>query len=322
MLSTRFVAATLSAGMMAVGTGVVSSQEYPTKPIHIIAGSPGGGNDFTGRLIGQGISGPLGQPVVIDNIGGGSLGSVQATLRAPPDGYTMVVIGGAFWTLPLLEKTPSYNPMTDFAPITQVTKVLKVVAVHPSVPAKSIKELIALAKARPGELNFSSSTLGSAIQLANGLFKSMAGIKIVEVPYKGNVAGVAATIAGEMQVTMPDIGLALPYMKSGKLRGLAVTSATRSLVALELPTVAESGLPGYEYVGATNLLARGKTPAAIINRLNREVVRVLTSPEVKEKFLIQGEEIVADSPEHFSATISSENTKWAKVIRDAGISAQ
>ena len=318
----RFVIWALSIVVTAGGAGVASGQEYPTKPIHIIAGSPGGGNDFTGRLIGQGISGPLGQPVVIDNVAGGSLGSALAALRGPIDGYRMVIIGGAFWITPLLEKKPSYDVVADFSPITQISRGPAIVVVHPSLPVKSIKELIALAKARPGELNFSSSVIGGSVQLATGLFKSMAGIKIVEVPYKGGQAGTTATVAGEVQATINDVALVVPFMKTGKLRGLAVTSITPSLVAPELPTVAASGLPGYEYVGATNILAPGKAPAAIINRLNREVVRVLTRPEVKEQFLVRGEEIVADSSEHFAATIKSESAKWGKVIKEAGIRAE
>jgi tripartite-type tricarboxylate transporter receptor subunit TctC len=307
---------------MALGPNQVRGQDYPNKPIRIIGGSPGGGNDITARLIGQAISATLGQPVIVENVAGGAIGSAEATLRAAPDGYTMVVIGGAIWITPILQKTPSYDAVTDFAPITLISRGPAIVAVHPSLPAKSVKELVALARSRPGELNFASSVIGGSVQLATGLFKSMAGIKVIEVPYRGNVQQIMATVAGEVQVAIVDVGLVVPHMKVGRLRGLAVTSATPTSLAPELPTVSGAGIAGYEYVGATGLLAPAKTPAAIISRLNREAVRVLVSPAVKEQYLGRGEEVVASSPEQFAAMIKAESAKWTKVIKEASIVVQ
>ena len=318
MLLSRLVVTMLSIGVMVAGAGVVSSQDYPSRPIRIIAGTVGGGNDKAARIIAQGISGPLGQPVVIDNVAGGSIGSATAGVKAPPDGHTLLVIGVALWVTPLLQKTPSYDVVTDFSPISQIIRGVSIVTVHPSVPVKSVRELIAFARARPGELNFAANLL----QFATGLFKSMAEIKIVEVPYKGGPAAITAALSGEVHAIIHDLALVAPNMESGKLRALAVTSATPSLAAPELPTVAASGLPGYEYVGVTGIYAPAKTPAAIINRINREIVRVLILPEVKERFLSAGEEVVASSPQKFAATIKSDIAKTAKLIKDAGIRAE
>jgi tripartite-type tricarboxylate transporter receptor subunit TctC len=307
----------VSMGLSLLAASSAHSQDYPSKPIRIIGGSAGGGNDNVARIIAQGISAPLGQPVIVENRSGGSVVSAEAGAKAPPDGYTLLVIGSALWVVPMLEKAP-YDVITDFAPVTLVTRVVSVVAVHPSLPVKSVKELIALAKAHPDQLNFASGSLGGSQQLATELFKSMSGTRFLAVPYKGGPPAVTAILSGEVQAMINDLGLVGPHVKSGKLRGLAVTSATPSLSAPGLPTVAESGLPGYEWIGVSGLYAPSKTPAAIVARLNREVVRVLTASEVKERFLTGGEEVVANSPEQFAAVIKIEMTKVAKILKDAG----
>jgi tripartite-type tricarboxylate transporter receptor subunit TctC len=216
----------------------------------------------------------------------------------------------------------SYDAVSDFSPISLIAREVSVVAVHPSVPVKSIKELIALAKARPGQLTFSSATPGGASHLAGELFKHMAGINIVWVPYKGNAPAIAALLSGEVQLTIIDAGQMAPHVKVGKLRALAVTSSEPSALVPGLPTVSASGLPGYEAIGMTGLWAPVKTPGAIITRLNQEIVRVLKLPEVKEQLTNAGEEIVGSSPEQFASTIKSDIAKWGNLIKSIGIKAQ
>ena len=314
MLLSRFVAAMLSVGLMALGTGVVRGQEYPSKTIRIITAAAGGGADFTARLIAQGLSASLGQPVVVDNRTG--ILASEAVSKAPPDGYTLLVIGSSVWIGPLMQKMP-YD-MNDIAPISLTDGTANLLAVHPSLPVKSVKELIALAKARPGELNYSSSPPGSPTHLAAELFNSMAGVKIVRVVYKGTAPAIAALIGGEVQMIITDAGLLTPHAKSGRLRALAVTSAQPYALAPGLPTVAAT-VPGYESGSVTCLFAPAKTPAAIITRLNQEVVRYLARSDVKEKFFNAGAETVGNSPGEFAALIKSDTAKWGKVIKDAGI---
>jgi len=298
---------------------VVSGQEYPSKSIRIVTAAAGGGSDFTSRVVAQGISGPLGQPVIVDNRT--AILAAEAVLKAPPDGYTLLVTGTSFWVGPLLQKAP-YDAVRDFAAVVQIAREINLVAVHPSVPAKSVKELIALAKARPGELNYALTVVGSSNHLSAELFKSMAGVNIVGIAYKGSAAGITALISGEVQLSINDAGLVSPHVKSGRLRALAVTSAEPSALVPTLPTVAASGLPGYEAVSMTGLWAPAKTPGTILNRLNQEIVRFLRTAEAKEKFLNNGAETVGSSPEQFASTIISDIAKWGKVIKDAGIKVQ
>ena len=302
---------------MILGTGMVCGQDYPNKPIHIFAGTPGGGNDFVARLIAQGISGPLGQTVVIENRGQVAL-SAEPVAKAPPDGHTLMVVGASLWVTPLMQKM-SYDVVRDFSPISAISRDVFVVAVHPSLPVKSVKELIALAKAKPGELNEANGGTGGSQHLATELFKSMAGVNMVHVPYKGSSQAVTAAISGEVQLILTEVGLAMPHVKKGRLRALAVTSGTSSALVPELPTAAATGLPGYEAVGFTGMLAPAKTPEAVINRLNQEVVRFLNRADVKEQMISRGSEVVASSPAQFAATIRTEIAKTAKVIKDARI---
>ena len=316
MLRTRFVAGMLSVGLVVAGAGMVSGQDFPSKPIRIFTTTPGGGSDFAARIIAQGISGPLGQPVLIENRGGGSL-AAEPVGKAPPDGYTLFLGGAAFWILPLLQKTP-YDT-ADFAPLTLISKEVFIVVVHPSLPVKSIKELVALAKARPGEINYGSGAPGGPNHIAMELFKSMTGVNIVNVPYKGPPAAVTAQVGGEVQVSLSDLSIVAPHVKSGRLIALAVTSAEPSALFPGMPTVSGSGVPGYEWVGMTVTLMHAKTPRAIVNRLNQEIVRVIRSPEVKEKFLSNGAETVGNTPDEFAALIKADTARISKVIKDAGI---
>ena len=316
MLHLRSVLLILPVGL-ALSTGVVFGQDYPNKPIRMITASPGGGSDFVARVVSQEIAGPLGQPVIVDNRGGIIPGEIVA--KASPDGYTLLVDSASFWIAPLLQQIP-YDVVKEFSPITLVTSSPIILVLHPSVPVKSVKELITLAKAKPGHLNYGSGASGASSHLAPELFKSMAGVNIVRITYKGSGPAVAALVAGEVQLMVASAPSVAPHLKSGKLRALAVTSAKPSPLFPGLPPIAET-LPGYETVTNTGVFAPAKTPAAVIKRLNQEMVRVLNRSDVKEKFFNAGSEVVASSPEQFAASVKAEIAMWGKLIREAGIKA-
>ncbi len=310
-----------SLGLMVLGAGLVSSQDYPNKPIRIVTADPGGASDFAARLIAPGLSDSLGEQVVVDNRGGAG-GAIAANIvaKAPPDGYTLLYYGSSIWILPLLHKV-AFDPLRDFSPVTAAVRSPNVLVVHPSLPIKSVKELIALGKARPGELNYGSGGSGTASHLAPELFKAMAGVNIVRIIYRGAGPALNALLSGELHVMFPAAPAAMPHVKSGRLRALAVSSAQPSALTPDLPTVAASGLPGYEAVSIYGIFAPTGTPATVINRLNQEVVRVLNRTDVKNRFFNMGVEVAATSPEEFAATISSEMARMGKVIKDAGIRA-
>jgi tripartite-type tricarboxylate transporter receptor subunit TctC len=309
-----------SVGLLVLGAGFASSQSYPNKPIRIVTIEAGGGGDLAARLIAQGLSGSLGQQVLVDNRGGGVI-AIEIVAKAPPDGYTLLLYGGTLWIGPLLQKV-SWDPVRDFSPITLAVTFPNIVAVHPSMPVKSVKELTALAKARPGELNYGSGSIGASTHLAAELFKSMAGVNIVRVPYKGGGPATIALVTGEVQLMFATVGLVTPHVKSGRLRALAVTTAQPSALAPGLPTVAASGVPGYESASILGILAPAKTPEGIINRLNQEIVRALHRPEVKERLFSSGVETVGSSPVELAATMRAESAKWGKVVKEAGIRAE
>ena len=317
MLIPRFVAWMFPFGLMVLGAGVVSGQDYPNKPIRIVTGASGGGGDFASRLIGQGLTDRLGQQVVVDNRGN-IAGEIVS--KAPPDGYTLLVEGASFWIAPLLQKTP-YDPVRDFAPITVAVSTPNILAVHPSVTANSVKELIALAKARPGALNYASGGTGGSAHLAGELLKAMAGVNIVHIPYRGTGPAVTALIGGQVQLMLANAAAVTPHVKSGRLRALAVASAQPSALAPGLPTMATSGLPDFESVLMLGIFAPARTPATLIDRLNQEIVRVLNGADVKAKLFAAGVEPVGSSPKEFAATLKSDMAKWGKVIKDAGIRA-
>ncbi len=313
----RFVASMLLAGMMLACAGVGSAQVYPNKPIRVITAGIGGGNDVSARLIAQGLSAGLGQLAIVDNRASGIV-TAEAVAKAAPDGYTVLVYGSTIWITPLLLSTP-YDPVTDFAPITSVASSPHVIVVHPSLPVQSVKDLIALAKAKPGQLNDASLGTGTSTHLAAELFKSMAGVNIVRIPYKSAATQIADLLGGQVQMTFSTTGAATPHVNSGRLRALAVTSAKPSTLAPGLPTVAASGVPGFESGAFYVMFAPAKTPAAIISRLNQEVVRYLNQAEVKEKFFSAGLEAGASTPEELGAKMKSEMVRLGKVIKDAGI---
>jgi tripartite-type tricarboxylate transporter receptor subunit TctC len=295
---------------------VACGQEFPSKPIRILTSAPGSSTDFAARFIGQGISPGLEQNVIVENRPSNILGEIVA--KAPPDGYTLLLGGGTFLMGPLLQKMP-YDPVADFVAVTLAATSPNILVVHPSLPVKSARELIALAKSRPGALNFGSAASGSATHLAGALFKAMAGINIVWVPYTGAGPAVVALVGGEVQMAFNSPIEVISHIKAGKLRALAVTSAQPSALVSWLPTVAATGLPGYESVAILGIFAPVKTPEAIVNRLNQEIVRFVRSADAKKKFFDTGVETVGSSPAEFAARIKSDIAKTSKVIKDSGI---
>ncbi len=301
-------------------TNQSSSSSYPTKPVRIVTAAAGGGADYTSRVIAQGISGPLNRQVIVDNRGGsGGVVGGEMVAKSPPDGYTLLLYGNTIWLAPFMrEKTP-YDPVHDFAPITLAAVSPTMLVVHPALPVKTVKDLIALAKSRPGELNYGTSGEGSSSHLGGELFKSMAHVDIVRVNYKGAAPAFADVMAGTVQLTFGGAPLVAPHLKTNRLKALAVAGLTRSTLFPEFPTVSESGLPGYEANSAYGLFAPANTPAAIINRLQQEIARYLKSAEGQQRLRTAGTEAVASTPEEFGATVKSDMTKWGKVITAAGI---
>jgi tripartite-type tricarboxylate transporter receptor subunit TctC len=304
-------------GVMALGAAVASGQNYPNKPIRIVTSEPGGGNDIVARLLAEGLSSSLGQRVIVDNRG---IVAAEITARATPDGYTLLVYGANIWLMPYLRDVP-WDPIKDFAPVTVAVNLPNILVVHPSLPVKSVRELVVMAKARPGELNYAAGTIGVSPHLAAELFKAVAGVNIVRVPYKGGGPALSGLIGGETQLMFPNAGSAMPHIRSGRVRALAVSTAQPSALAPGLPTIA-STVPGYEFGAVICVFAPGKTPAAMVGRLNREAVRVLNTPEVRDRLFSSGSEVVANTPQQFAAFIKSDMIKMGKVIKDAGISGE
>lgn len=292
-----------------------SAQSYPSKPIRIVTSDPGGGTDFTSRAVARGITGPLGQPVVVENRGGTIAPEIVA--NAPPDGYTVLVASSGFWIGPIMRKM-NYDPIADFAPISMLVNSPNILVVHPSLPVKTVQDLVKLAHSKPGELNYSSSIRGSSGHLAGELFKSMAHVNIVNIIYKGTGAAVVALISGEVQLSFATSSTAAPLIKSGKLRPIAVTSNHPSLLAPDLPTVA-AVVPGYDTGSQTAMFAPRRTPPDIVARLNREVVAFLGKSDAKEYFLKVGVETVGSTSEELASHLKEEKAKWTKVLNAGGM---
>jgi len=312
-------------GMLAVAAALFFpvagyGQNYPNRPIRMVTTAPGGGLDFAARLFAPKLAESLGQPVVIENRGGG-ITPIELAAQGQPDGYTLLWNSGSTWILPFLQKAVRYDPIRDFAPISLVEIAPSVLVVHPSLPVKSVKDLIALAKARPGELNYAAGSVGSNTHLSPELFKSMAGVNIVHIHYKSSGSAFVDTMSGQVQIMFGSPGGAVPHIKAGRLRALAVTSAKPSKVMPDLPTIAASGLPGFESVVSHALFAPAKTPDAIVQQLGREIRRIIHLPEVANRLLSSGVEPVGSSPEEAAAYIKADMAKWGKIIREAGIRA-
>ena len=290
--------------------GGVSAQDYPTKPLRIMTAEPGGSPNLISRIIAPGLGISLGQQVIVDNRG---IVAIETVAKAAPDGYTLLIYGSSIWLMPFLRDNVAFDPLRDFAPITLAVSAPNVLVVTPSLPVKSLKDLIALAKARPGEINYGTSSPGRIRRLLDH-FEN-----VVRINYKGTGPALTAAISGEVQMMIPTAGGVAPHLKSGRLRGLAVTSVQPSALFPALPTVATSGLPGYESVAIYGVFVPGKTPATIVNRLHQEVVRALSAEDVKTRLLSVGIEVVAGSPDTMTAAMKSEMIRMGKVIRDAGI---
>ena len=315
MPNPRLIVSMFPIAVMFLG-GVAFAQDYPARLIRIVTSPPGGSNDYAARLILKGLTERVGWQVVIDNRP--TIIAPEVASRAAPDGYTLLVAGGSFITGLLFEKL-SYDPLRDFAAISLTHRQPNILVVHPSEPVKSVKELIALAKARPGELNYASSGVGSTNHLAGELFNVMAGVKTVRINFKGVGAAVNAVLSGEVHMMYANLASSAGYIQTGRLRPLAITSAEPSPLRPGLPTMAASGLPGFESVLMTGVYAPAGTPAAIVNRLNQEIVRVLHLPDIKDRFTNIGIETVGSSPQELTAAMKSEIARTGKLIKEAGI---
>ena len=319
----RYTFATLLA-LVGVSAQDVLAQNYPARAIRLVVpSSPGGGTDITGRILAQKLSEQLGHQVVVDNrAGAGTTIGNDIVAKSAPDGYTLLMGVSTLAINPSMYSKLPYDAMRDFAPISQAVAVPNLLTVHPSLPAKTVKEFIALAKSKPGSITYGSAGMGTNPHLSGELFRTLAGIDIVHVPYKGSGQSVISLLAGEIGANFPSLPTAISYVKAGRLRGLGVTTAKRTQALPDVPSIAEAGLPGYEAMQWFGVLAPAATPRAIIDRLYHEVSRALRAPEVKERLNAEGAEVVAGTPEEFAGYIKSETEKWAKVIKAAGIKPQ
>jgi tripartite-type tricarboxylate transporter receptor subunit TctC len=307
--------------LAAFASAWTAAQTYPARPVRFIVPSAvGGGTDIIARAISLKLGESLGQQFLVDNRpGAGQMIGIELAAKSPADGYTILMAASTLAINPIMYKKVPYDPIRDFAPITQAATLPNVLVVHPSLPVKSLAELIAYAKAHPGQLNFASAGIGTSPQMSIELLKSMAGIDMVHIPYKGTAPGVVDVLAGQVLVMAPNLLTALPHIKSGRLRALAVTSARRSAALPEVPTVAEAGLPGYDSTQWYGVLAPAGTPREIVARLHGEIARALRDAEVGKRLAADGAEPVGSSPEEFAAFIKSESEKWSRVAKAAGI---
>jgi tripartite-type tricarboxylate transporter receptor subunit TctC len=300
------------------------AENYPVKAVRFICPFPAGGAvDFMARFMAQRMTPILGQQVFVDNRGGaGGIIGMEAGARAPADGYTITIANLSVISInPFLYSKLPYDVMRDFAPVAELTQSVNLLVVHPSLPVKSVKELVALAKAKPGALNYASPGNGTPAHLATELFNSIAGIRMVHVPYKGAGAAIPAVLSGESQVYIEPVATALPHVKSGRMRALAVTSAQRASVVPELPTVSASGMPGFEFTSWYGVIVPAATPRPIVMRLNNVLNRILEEAEVKEQLGAQAMLLVGGTPEAFASRIKSEMARLGKVVKQTGAKA-
>ena len=314
-------AATCLLLLAAVSATSALAQNYPNRPIKlVVASSPGGSSDILGRLTAAKMTDGLKQQVVVENRAGASgVIGVDVVAKAPPDGYTLVITQTSLAINPSMIKKMPYEAMRDLAPISEIVTAPNVLVVHPSVPAKTVKELIAVAKSKPGRINVGSPGVGTSPHLSAELFKYMAGAAMPQVLYKGSGQSMIGLLSGEIESAFPTMPTVIQYVKDGRVRALGVTTLKRVQAMPNVPSIAEAGLPGYESTQWFGILAPAGTPRAIIDRLNQELKRVLSLPEIKDRLASEGTEVVASSPEDFAKHIKSETEKWAKVIKAAGI---
>jgi tripartite-type tricarboxylate transporter receptor subunit TctC len=302
--------------------GPAGAQTYPSRPVRLIVPFvPGGGTDILGRMLCQRLTETMGQPFIVDNRGGaGGIIGAELAAKSPADGYTLLLGSPGPLTInPALLPRMNYDSVRDFAPITLATISAFTLVVHPSLPVRSVKELVALAKAKPGQLNYGSGGNGSVAHFSVEQFKSLAGVNIVHVPYKGSAPSLTDLVGGQLQLTIENMPVILPHVRAGRLRALAVGTKTRSAFLPELPTISEAGVPGYESSTAFGFLAPAKTPHAIVGSLNAELVKALRSPDIRERLTGLGMEAVGGTPEQYAAHIKEELAKYARVVKAAGI---
>lgn len=288
---------------------------YPTRPIRIVTSEAGGGNDILARIMAEGINNSLPQRAIVDNRG---IVAAEIAAKAAPDGHTLLVYGSNIWLTPFLRSKVAWDPIRDFSPVILAVQLPNILVAHPTLGVKSVKDVIALAKAKPGELNYAAGTIGVSPHLAAELFKALAGVNITMVPYKGGGPALNGLIGGETHIMFPNAGAVMPHIRSGRVRGLAVSTAKPSALVPELPTIA-STVPGYETMAVIHMFAPAKTAVAIIDVLNRETARTLNKPEIKERLFNIGAEVVASTPAQLGAYMRADMEKMGKVIKDAGI---
>lgn len=312
----------MTAAALTVAAMPLCAQNYPTKTVRMVVPfSPGGSTDVTARILAQKLSAAWRQQVIVDNRAGagGNIGA-ESVARAAPDGYTLLLATtGVMAINHKLYKSLPYDSLKDLAPVTQIGGLPLILIVHPSLPAKSVRDLVAMAKAKPGELSFASSGVGSATHMTAELFRMTAGVDMVHVPYKGSGQAMTDLISGQVGVAFDQITSSIGHVQAGRLRALAVTSARRFPSVPNLPTVAEAGVAGYESVSWNGIAAPARTPRDVIDAIQREVARALQQPDMKERFLKDGIEPIGSTPEQFAAHIRSERAKWEKVVDRAGI---
>ena len=315
MQSRCLIAATL---FVAAGTSI--AQNYPSKQVRFLVGFPAGGaTDVVARAISQNLSEALGQPVVVDNRAGAASNiAAEMVATAPKDGYTIFMGTVSTAINPSLYKKLAYNALKDFSAVTQVTDTPFMFVTHPSLPVKNVKEFIALAKSKPNELNYGSAGNGSGGHLFTAMFGSMAGVKLLHIPYRGASFATTAVLSGETIFMFDNIVTTLPLARANKLRALAVTTAKRSRVAAEIPTIAEAGVPGYDANAWFGVFAPAGTPDAVVNRLQSEIAKILKQPDIRERFVTLGAEPVGSTPEQFATFYRNEVAKWAKVVKESG----
>ncbi len=310
----------LSLGLLA-GAAAAQAPQFPSKNIRMIVPSaPSGGTDLIARFTGQKVGEALGQSVIVDNISGGATRiGIIAAAKAPPDGHTWLISTVNFAYVPAVYAKLPYDPAQDFTPVIHIANSASVLVVHPVVPAKTVREFIALARARPEEVRYASGGPGSVGHLVSELFQMQAKVKLLNVPYKGTGPGVNAVMGGEVHMFIANMATLLPHVRAGRVRALGVTTVTRAKTALEIPTLAESGLPDYDYSGWYGLWLPAKSPAAAVRRINDEYNRVLNDAGVKARFADFTLEAVGGTPEKFGAYVAAEILKWEKVVKDAGV---
>ena len=319
----QIAAAWAAAALLSPCTATAQSpaEAYPARPVRVIVGlAPGGGTDIQTRLFAQKLSESFGRPVVVENRtgAGGTLAYAQVA-KAPPDGYTLLGVAGGYTITPSVYTKLPYDPVKDFAPISLVAQAPFLLLTHPSLPARSVKDLLALARAKPGMLDCASAGHGTSTHMAFELFKAMAGVNITHIPYKGTGQSLVDTMAGQVHMLFGNVLSSLTHVRAGRLRALAVTTARRSTVLPDLPTIAESGVPGYENSTWHGWLAPAGTPPAILTRLNAELVKSAKAPDVVERLAPDGGEAVGSTPEQFARYIASDMARWSKLVKEIGI---